>query len=197
MSILTDKMKIAQAICRGMLRYDDIRNMKKFVIIDEYNSRFGFFVIASSDNGTFGFEVIDSLDICERYSVMQLVRCCLESDGYKPLVIYVMPTHFTKIPMDSLDTAEPNVPEQKADEEEQQPVANKPSDEITDHITFFRAVYLTPEQQRRVQAELPAGVPTDELRIFTYFGDDVLRQCGLKRVQLAAWKTLLAKQRLA
>jgi len=201
MSIPSHTQQIADAIYRGMMRYNVIRKMKKFVIIDEHNSRLGFFVIASSANGTFGFEVINSLNICKRYNAIQLVRCRLESVGYQPLVIYSIPTYFMKISMDSLDAPELNVHKEKEGEaeeaeeakEEKQPITIPTSVEIRDHASFFRAIYLTPLQQQCVEEELPAGVPTTDLFVLSCFDADVLHDCGLNRVQIAAWEKRIGK----
>jgi len=201
MSAPNRTQEIAPKLYLRIMHNPIIRSAKTFALMcDEKSHRSILLVVKQDFNAPFGFRLVLPADIQhrERVAVIQVLRSYLEFDGYVPLKGVNMPPHFMHIGMDKIDATEAN--EAKTEEPSVAPDATKPADaaaaaaaEIDDHASFFRAVYLTQLQQQAVQEEMPSGASTSDMFVLSCFDADVLRDCGLSRVQIVAWEKRIGK----
>lgn len=189
--------EISHALYRLIMANPIIRSTKTFALMrDEKSHRSVLFVVKQDFNAPFGFRLVLPEDIQhrERAAVIDELRSFLQFDGYR-LGAFTMPPHFMYIRMDKIDAVEAN--EAKAEEPSVAPDATNPAvaaaAEIADHASFFRAVYLTPLQQQAVQEEMPACASASDMFVLSCFDADVLRDCGLNRVQIVAWEKRIGK----
>jgi len=186
---VTRTMQIVDAAYRTILRHTNLHVTNQFEIrkvdrsIAHSSVLFQIYIIGigSASLGSGTYELVDRIgatNLSECGGVPSLLHSRLLSDGFVHREVMGAAFSFIQIQLEPLG---PEVT-----------LANKSDAEK--HASFFRRVCLTPEQLRAVQAELPAGAPTDDLFLLSCFSGDVLRDCGLTRVQIAAWEKLITER---
>lgn len=152
-----------------------------------------FIIYLTGENGG-AYELFDPNEtICQtkHQLVMFAVGAELMENKFVQHKVHGWRDVFTGIVLEPL-AIEAKIPVREEEKEKEKSVANNKCDDvIKDHASFFRAICLTSEQLTLVRAELPDGVPTDQLFILSGFNSVVLTEYGLKRVQISAWTTLI------
>ena len=200
MSVSARTLHIADAAYSTILCSTNIRLKPNFALSCGSVANVIVLVVNNEQSGSSGFDLFLPKDIEEgdRVAVIQLIRHRLIADRFHESEIVDTPVLFKPVAVITIDMAESN--KAKAQEPNGAHDTTKSTAEIDEHgahASFFRRVCLTPDQLRAVQAELPVGAPTDDLFLLSCFSADVLRECGLTRVQIAAWEKLIAEQTAA
>jgi len=172
--------RIADAAYRSIRRHTTLCTANRFELRDVVLEASILFHIYITGIGGANYELRDQMNLAhpsDHAHVRTLVEARLLADGFVRCDVAGYGLLFTTIYLEPL---EPEAVENKAEK------------------AFFRRVGLTPHQLRAVQAELPVGASNDDdLFLLSCFSTDVLRECGLTRVQIAAWEKLIAEQTAA
>lgn len=178
MTIPIRTQRIAQAVYSTICRQTKIHTTKKFELDALVHMRWFAFNLHLVNDRV--YHLIDTHIITneERRAVVPIVTDRLQANGY----VYTYMENWPSLAGDS-------IPIEPLEEN----VTCDAVRDIVDHASFFRTLYLTPSQMAHVRAQMPDGVPANNMLFLHGFDDDLLRQCNLSPVQIGAWKYLLRR----